>query len=78
MLTDERTPASSLAEYLTVAEAASVLGVSTSTLRNWDRSGKLKARRHPINRYRLYRRSDLEAILQQANLHATGGPTDAD
>lgn len=35
--------------YLTVSEAADALGVSASTLRNWDRSGKLKATRHPIN-----------------------------
>lgn len=52
-------------EYLTVGEAADILGVSRSTLRNWDRSGKLKAYRHPINRYRLYRREDLEHLLQR-------------
>ena len=51
--------------YLTVGEAASFLGVSTTTLRNWDRSGKLKAHRHPINGYRLYRREDLEALLRK-------------
>jgi DNA (cytosine-5)-methyltransferase 1 len=57
--------AESLGDYLTVKEAAAFLGVSTSTLRNWDRTGKLKAVRHPINRYRLYRRTDLEQLLQQ-------------
>lgn len=51
-------------EYLTIQEAASMLGVSSSTLRNWDRSGKLKAVRHPFNGYRLYLRSDLENILK--------------
>lgn len=49
--------------YLTVAEAASYLGVSASTLRNWDRDGKLVARRHPINGYRLYCKHELEALM---------------
>ena len=48
--------------YMTVAQAAAHLGVSPSTLRNWDREGKLKAARHPLNRYRLYRAIDLDKI----------------
>lgn len=52
-----------LGDYLTVAQAAEYLGVSASTLRNWDRTGKLKARRHPLNGYRLYRREDMDQIL---------------
>ena len=57
---------SSLDEYLTVKMAAEFLGVSPSTLRNWDRAGKLKPHRHPMNHYRLYRRNELEAILRSA------------
>jgi MerR family transcriptional regulator, copper efflux regulator len=52
-------------EYLTVGEAARFLGVTATTLRNWDRSGKLKAHRHPINGYRLYRIRDLEKLLRE-------------
>ena len=52
-----------LADYLTVREAAAILGVSASTLRNWDRTGKLRALRHPVNRYRLYLRADLSELL---------------
>jgi excisionase family DNA binding protein len=52
-----------LADYLTVSEAAAWLGVSAATLRNWDRAGKLKSHRHPLNGYRLYRRADLEKLL---------------
>lgn len=52
-------------EYLTISEAARFLGVSASTLRNWDKSGKVKARRHPINGYRLYLRSELEKLIQE-------------
>ena len=40
-------PTSNFADCLTIGEAAEFLGVSTATLRNWDRSGKLKPRRHP-------------------------------
>lgn len=60
----DRVTVNSLRDYLTVAEAAEELGVSASTLRNWDRSGKLVALRHPMNGYRLYRRSDLAALLK--------------
>ena len=52
-----------LENYLTVKDAAAFLGISPSTLRNWDRKGKLKARRHPINGYRLYERRDLQRLL---------------
>src|SRR3954471_11048696 len=56
------------ADCLTVGEAASFLGVSTATLRNWDRSGKLRPRRHPQNGYRIYLHEDLEAVLRSADL----------
>jgi len=63
-----------LSEYLTVQQAASMLGVSSSTLRNWDRSGKLMAVRHPFNGYRLYLRAELLRILQDV---ARGANRDA-
>lgn len=58
-----------LADYLTVGEAAEALGVSRSTLRNWDKAGKLKPCRHPVNGYRLYSREELESLLAQVNHH---------
>ena len=58
-----------LREYLTVGEAAEFLGVSASTLRNWDRLGKVAARRHPVNGYRLYVKADLTGLLKKV------GPT---
>ena len=61
-----RTESASLGEYLTVKAAAEFLGVCPSTLRNWDRAGKLKPKRHPMNGYRLYRRDELEAVLRSA------------
>ena len=54
---------STLAQFLKVNQAARFLGVSVSTLRNWDRQGKLRAVRNPLNGYRLYRPEDLEKIL---------------
>jgi excisionase family DNA binding protein len=51
--------------YLTVGQAAALLGVTPATLRNWDRAGKLEARRHPINGYRLYAKSDIERLLAE-------------
>lgn len=61
----------SLKEYLTVGEAARRLGVSRGTLRNWDKAGKLKPHRHPVNGYRLYRADELEKLLANVN-HSKG------
>ena len=54
-------------DYMRVGEAAAFLGVSAATLRNWDRAGKVKAIRHPVNGYRLYTRVDLEQLLRSLN-----------
>ncbi len=60
--------APSFNDYLTVSAAADFLGVSRATLRNWDRNGKLRPRRHPQNGYRIYLHEDLEAVLRSADL----------
>ena len=54
-----------LRDYLRISEAADYLGVSPNTLRNWERAGKIAAHRHPMNRYRLFRRQDLDSLLRQ-------------
>jgi len=51
--------------FLTISQAARLLGVSTGTLRNWDRAGKLKAYRNVWTAYRLYDRRELEALRPQ-------------
>jgi excisionase family DNA binding protein len=51
-------------KYLTIKEAASYLGVTPLTLRNWDKSGKLKASRHPMSNYRVYKTDDLEKVIK--------------
>ena len=49
--------------YFSIKEAAEILGVTPLTLRNWDKSGKFPAQRHPMNNYRVYRLSALEHII---------------
>ena len=51
-------------DYLQVKAAAEFLGVSTGTLRNWDRAGKVQSFRNPVNGYRLFKKSSLEALLK--------------
>lgn len=53
--------------FVTLAEAASYLGVSKATLRKWDKEGKLKAVRHPLNRYRVYDLEDLRPLKAQTS-----------
>jgi excisionase family DNA binding protein len=57
----------SFKEYLTVKDASDFLGVTIMTLHRWDAAGKLKALRHPINHYRLYKRSDLVKLLKKVS-----------
>ncbi len=52
-------------KYFTIKEAAEFLGVTPLTLRNWDKSGKFLAGRHPISNYRIYKARDLEALLEE-------------
>ena len=52
-------------KYITIKEASGILGVSPLTLRNWDKNGKLKALRHPMNNYRVYRMEDLEKVIEE-------------
>jgi excisionase family DNA binding protein len=52
-------------EYLKVAEAAKLLGISQGTLRAWAETGKILMHKNPINGYRLFKRSDLEGFLER-------------
>ena len=54
-----------LRDYLRISEAAEYLGVSPNTLRNWENAGKVVAVRHPVNGYRLFKHTDLDALLKQ-------------
>ncbi len=50
-------------KLISLSEAASILDVSRETLRNWDKSGKLKSIRNPANNYRMYDIMQVQEIL---------------
>jgi len=54
-----------MTKYLTILNASKFLNVTAQTLRNWDKAGKLKPHRHPMNNYRLYKESDLKNLLKK-------------
>ncbi len=53
---------------VTVSAASEILGVSPATLRNWDRSGKLRAERDKENGYRYYTVGELERFASTHGL----------
>lgn len=52
-----------VSEYVKVAEAAEILGVSPGTVRTWAADGKIPMHRNPANGYRLFKREDLKRFL---------------
>ncbi len=56
--------------YVRVKEAAEILGVSPNTIRAGGADGKITEHRHPVNNYRLYKRSDLEKVLRKVERSA--------
>ena len=51
-------------EYLTVDEAASLMGVKPATLYAYVSRGILRSYRQGMKRQRLYRRTDIEALTR--------------
>lgn len=54
-----------LSEYVKVAEAAEILGVSPGTVRTWAADGKIPMHRNPANGYRLFKRDELLRFLDE-------------
>lgn len=52
-----------MSEYLSISEAAELIGKSKETLRRWDREGKLSAVREPISNYRVYRKTEVQTLF---------------
>ncbi len=52
-------------KYLTIRQAAKIIGVTELTLRNWDKAGKFAAARHPINNYRIYTLDQVDSLMQK-------------
>ena len=51
--------------YISIKEAAKILGISPLTLRNWDKRGILTAYRNPVNNYRVYKLDQVEMFLRR-------------
>jgi excisionase family DNA binding protein len=52
-------------EYMHTSEAAEYLGVHHNTIRKWAAHGDIPMHRNPVNGYRLFKRSDLDAFLKK-------------
>lgn len=50
-------------EFITIKEAAEILGISIDTLRRWDKSGKLNPVKMSEAGYRLYSKAQIELYL---------------
>jgi molybdopterin-binding protein len=61
----------STSEGLLLGDAARAIGVSTDTLRRWERSGKLRTSRDAANRRRVTRR-EIERLARHPERHRPG------
>ncbi|MEK7082207.1 MAG: MerR family DNA-binding transcriptional regulator [Patescibacteria group bacterium] len=52
-------------KYLSIKDAAHLIGVTPLTLRNWDKKGILTSYRNPANNYRVYRADQIELFLRK-------------
>ena len=50
-------------DYMNIKSAAKFLGVTENTLRNWEKNKKIFVYRNPLNKFRLYKKEDLEQLL---------------
>ena len=55
-------------EYYSLNEVSEILGKSKETLRRWDRDGKFKAVREPISQYRIYKKEQVNLLLEQLSI----------
>lgn len=55
-------------EYYSLNEVSEILGKSKETLRRWDREGKFKAVREPISQYRIYKKEQVNSLLEQLSI----------
>ena len=55
-------------KFITIHQAAQLIGVSALTLRNWDNLGKFQAARHPMNNYRVYTLDQIESLMKKIGL----------
>lgn len=63
--------------YVTIKSASEIIGVSIETLRNWDKTGKLKSKRDPQNDYRLYNISQIQKLVSDQKIKPAKKPNRA-
>jgi excisionase family DNA binding protein len=63
-------------EYYTAEEACRTLGVKPATLYAYVNRGLLQSYRQGIRRSRLYRRAEIEALLEVTPVERTGAQSD--
>jgi DNA (cytosine-5)-methyltransferase 1 len=54
--------------YYSLNEVSEILGKSKETLRRWDRDGKFSAVREPISQYRIYKKEQVNSLLEQLSI----------
>ena len=55
-------------DYYSLNEVSEILGKSKETLRRWDRDGKFSAVREPISQYRIYKKEQVNSLLDQLSI----------
>ena len=55
-----------MGNFYTIHAASKILGVTPQTLRNWDKTGKLKPHHTSANGYRYYSQEQIDAFLRVA------------
>ena len=53
-------------KYITIAEASRITGRSVHTIRRWENTGLISARRNPTNNYRQFETSQIDDLLELA------------
>jgi len=54
-----------MSKHLSIGEAAKKIGISSQTLRRWDKQEKFKSTRHPINNFRVYSSEQVDNFIQK-------------
>ena len=52
--------------FVSVKDAAELLGVVPNTVRSWGAAGKITEYRHPVNNYRMYKRTEHDTLIDTA------------
>ncbi len=57
--------------FISISDAAEIIGVNKETLRRWDKTGKFPSSRNPINNYRVYPLDKVNSFVKELQLQYT-------